>query len=264
MSLVRHNTSRKQIEKHGDTRGDGFREREYVCWTQIIQRCTNPDSKAYCRYGGRGIKVCRRWRNSYVAFRCDMGRKPSSGHSIERIDNNGNYEPSNCRWSLRREQARNKRSNNNVTAFGKKQCVTDWSEACKISVSTLANRLRRGGWSPEEALTVPVTPHLTTLVTVGDETMSLSGWSKRSGIPAATIGHRLRQGWESEMAIFGAPGIAGVGRKARKALTVNGITMSIEDWSKEIGLNRTTIEERLARGWSVEEAVMRPKGFRRS
>jgi hypothetical protein len=85
------------------------RSPEYVCWMGIVQRCANPRNKAYARYGGRGIAVCERWRNSFAAFLADMGTRPSPTHSIDRKDNDGNYEPGNCRWATPREQRLNQR-----------------------------------------------------------------------------------------------------------------------------------------------------------
>ena len=89
---------------------------EHSTWKDIRQRCNNENRKEYHRYGGRGIFVCARWMNSYEAFLEDMGRRPSKKHSIDRIDNDDNYKPSNCRWATKTEQSRN-RSGYNVKAW---------------------------------------------------------------------------------------------------------------------------------------------------
>lgn len=94
--------------RHGDNR-KGKTAPEYICWRGMIQRCEYPPFNDYKYYGGRGVKVCERWRNSYENFLADMGRKPSPKHSIDRIDPSGNYEPGNCRWATASEQRLNRR-----------------------------------------------------------------------------------------------------------------------------------------------------------
>lgn len=124
---------------------------EYSSWNHMRQRCLDPLHRAYKYYGGRGIVICDEWKDSFETFLNDMGPKPSQKHSIERIDNDGNYTPANCRWALIAEQKRNTRQNHWLTYQGVTLCLTDWAARINMSPITLTNRLRRG-WSIDRAL----------------------------------------------------------------------------------------------------------------
>lgn len=124
---------------------------EVSVWNGMKSRCRNKRDRIYKHYGGRGIKVCDRWLNSFDAFIEDMGRRPSKKHSIDRIDVNGDYEPSNCRWTTQKEQARNTRRNVLVTFNGETRCISDWAERTGIKYGTLKQRIRHG-WPIEIAL----------------------------------------------------------------------------------------------------------------
>jgi hypothetical protein len=139
---------------------------EYRVWVGMVQRCAarNAGRKKYAGYAGRGIKVCQRWRESFAAFYADMGPRPSPKHSIDRINNDGDYEPGNCRWATASQQACNKRVNavhglrkgNHVLTFnGSTRCLSEWARLTGIGRMTIQYRLWRG-WSVEDALTRPV------------------------------------------------------------------------------------------------------------
>lgn len=126
----------------------------YKAWWTMRERCSSPTSQKWHLYGARGIRVCERWRK-FVNFLADMGERPSPMHTIDRIDPNGNYEPSNCRWATQTEQQRNRRNNFIVEFNGERMCIAEWAERTGIKQGTLGYRIR-SGWSIERALTEPV------------------------------------------------------------------------------------------------------------
>lgn len=123
----------------------------YYTWQAMKRRCSSPSDKRYEDYGGRGISVCTRWQESYEAFLADMGLPPSKSHQIERLDNDGDYEPGNCEWVLREQNGRNKRNNRVIEADGRSLTLVEWAEDTGLKREAIAARLKRG-WTPEEAL----------------------------------------------------------------------------------------------------------------
>ncbi len=124
---------------------------EHKSWANMIQRCTNPSVERYPRYGGRGITVCQRWRE-FVNFLADMGPRPSTGHSIERDDTNGNYEPSNCRWATAKEQAQNKTNNVRVVLRGEPMILIEALKIIGVEPSAFSNYVRRASKTHQEAI----------------------------------------------------------------------------------------------------------------
>lgn len=146
---------------HGLTPSDGTKPPLYATWANMIERCTSPTSTHYKWYGSRGISVCQRWRSgegALTGFECfilDMGPRPSPRHTVDREDNNGNYEPANCRWATLVEQANNRSNNRVIEAFGQTMTLAEATRRySKITSSGVMKRLRQG-WSSEAALTTP-------------------------------------------------------------------------------------------------------------
>ena len=127
---------------------------EYRIWKGLLARCLNPSHKNFAHYGGRGIRVCDRWQNEFSAFFEDLGVRPTPKHSLDRINNDGNYEPGNCRWATSKGQASNRRDTRMLTLNGETMCAADWSRRLGIGGTTILSRVNRG-WSDADALTRP-------------------------------------------------------------------------------------------------------------
>lgn len=136
-------------ERHGHVIGRK-RSSTHYSWTNMVARCTNPNRQDFKHYGGRGITVCERWRNSFADFLADMGEKPA-GTSLDRIDNERGYEPGNCRWATRTEQMQNTRTNRQITFGGETLTLGAWARRIGINHESLRARLQN--WPLERALT---------------------------------------------------------------------------------------------------------------
>lgn len=132
--------------------------REYCAWRAMRARCYNPKEPEFARYGARGISVCDRWKNDFSAFFEDMGFRPSPRHSLDRIDNSGNYTPENCRWTDRHTQARNTRDNRLIEYRGEKMTLVEAAERYGLTYAALWARLDVHKWPLDRALTEPMKP----------------------------------------------------------------------------------------------------------
>lgn len=137
----------KNNATHGVSKLDG-----YKIWSHMVDRCTNPECDKYENYGGRGIIICDRWLNSPETFISDVGPRPSPEHSIDRIDNDGNYEPGNVRWATQTEQVRNRRVTTRVWYQGRSWALIELSETLNVSYDALRYRVVQKQLSIEEAL----------------------------------------------------------------------------------------------------------------
>lgn len=136
---LRVDVSHKVNLKHGRSKSPIFN-----IWSAMKARCYYQKGKHYSDYGGRGIKVCDRWLNSFDEFYEDMGDRPTSKHSLDRIDVNGDYEPSNCRWATKMEQVNNTRKTLFLTYNGTTKSISDWSRFLGINKMTIRSRIQRG------------------------------------------------------------------------------------------------------------------------
>lgn len=170
---------------------------EYGQWAAMLSRCYNPNAGKYKNYGGRGISVCQRWRagidgkTGFECFLLDMGPHPTKRHSIERVNNNGDYCPGNCRWATNKEQSRNRRNNRTVTYRGETLCMTAMAEKYGVPYFAFRDRIS-SGWTTESAIETPVKPQ----PKVGHRKLA-----KAASINASTLRGRLRKGWSLDAAL---------------------------------------------------------------
>ena len=134
--------------KHGQSK-----TRLYRIWTEMVYRCNNPNNASYSRYGGRGIRVCDDWLNFLSFWQWSLANGYSYDLSIDRIDNDGNYCPENCRWADNETQMNNQRRTHYLTHNGKTQSMAQWSRESGIPYSILDGRINKLGWTAAEALT---------------------------------------------------------------------------------------------------------------
>lgn len=129
---------------------------EYGVWSGMKARCENAQNPGYKNYGGRGVALCERWQHSFDNFYADMGKRPSSQHSIERKNNDGIYEAANCYWATDAEQKRNQRRNRIISFNNETMCARDWEIRLGYPRGRIHNRIVQMGWSVQRALTTPV------------------------------------------------------------------------------------------------------------
>jgi len=176
---------------------------EYTSWASMKGRCLNKNNPKYDRYGGRGIQVCDAWINDFGRFIADMGLKPSPKHSIDRIDNDGNYEASNCRWAIASTQSNN-RSTTRIFCYKRmKGTLRSFAMHYGVPYKLLKSRLE-AGWTLDRAIEEPVGADLR-LLTYQGRTQSMSAWGREVGISGACISERVRAGWDTKYVLTCPP-----------------------------------------------------------
>lgn len=151
---MRSEGQRQGKMKHGAS-AYGEKTPEYQTWKRIRSRCYSPKCERYPNYGGRGIRMCQRWLESFEAFLEDMGHRPPDKTSIERLNVDGHYEPGNCVWATDHTQARNRTDNVHLTYKGRTQVLLDWAVELDMCKGVIKRRLQKG-WSVEDALSILV------------------------------------------------------------------------------------------------------------
>jgi hypothetical protein len=195
-----HDEVRRSNKKHGfsDTRLENTRG-------DMLKRCYAPKNKSYPNYGGRGITVCDEWRDDPKSF-YDWAN--SNGYEdtlfIERIDNDGNYCPENCRWATREEQANNKRNSKWLTYNGETKTQAQWAHTLDIDPRVLHDRLTRGGWDLERAVTTYLNGSVE-LLTFKGESKTKTQWENALGFKRGLIYARMRKGWSIEKILTTIP-----------------------------------------------------------
>lgn len=268
-----------------------------MLWKHMIWRCKDKNDPDY---GGRGIKVCERWM-TYENFKADMGDRPSKKHSLDRINNDGDYEPGNCRWATSSEQNRNKRGKTKITYLGETKSVGQWAEILGIPWHTLNMRLKR--YDAAIAFTMPYEPRGPRPKTSGSKKCwrgmvyrchkkSSSGY-RQYGAKGIRVCKRWRESYEAFVEDMGPrpspvhsidridgtkgyyPGNcrwatyleqASNRRSVEKMLTHNGETKTLAQWAKNSGMPKYSLSRRLKRGMSLAEAMAstyKPRAFNR-
>lgn len=228
-------------ERHGATG-----TKLHNIWRSMRARCYNPNNKGYKNYGGRGIVVCDEWRESFVPFRewainsgyTEEHDGRNKKFTIERINVNGNYEPSNCRWATAKEQANNKSCNHIFEYNGEAHTLAEWSDIRNIPYHTLYKRLVKDGWSAEKALTKDFRTNR--YITYNGETKTVAEWAKITGINRRTITSRIDK--------YHMPIESALEKKqTRHYITYMGETKTLSDWARTVGINIETLFSRINR-----------------
>lgn len=244
--------AKNRLTKHGLTS-----TRLYGVWQDMRQGCLNPNSKAYKYYGGRGITVCDEWKDDFKAFydwAMENGYKEEimpSGYNywtIERINNDGNFEPDNCCWANRVAQGNNRQNNHLIEQENEVLTLAQTAKQKGVSRITLGARMSRYGWSTNDSLNTPIGSHKRHNLEYQGETLSVSQCSEKFNINANTIYERIRNGLSLQEAVQ-------TPLSKPQKYEYKGKEYGYTEIQKVFGINATTFVNRVKRGMAIEEAI---------
>ena len=218
----------------------------YVSWQAMKKRCYNENNDKYSFYGGRGIRVCDEWLNSFETFLKDMGERPSIEHSLERKEVNGNYEPGNCVWATRLEQMRNTRRNRYYEYKGAIKTLSEWCVEYGIALTTMLHRLDVLKLSISQAIEFKKIEK-TDVFTIDGISKTLEEWcSDHDSVNVRKIVYRLYRGWTLKEALRCIE---------NEVFEYNGDKLTLENWCDLMDLDKDTTYLRAVRGISLQRIV---------
>lgn len=230
-----------------------------IVWQNIRNRCLNPNNPRFKDYGGRGIKICKKW-SDFETFFNDMSKNYKPGLQIERIKNNRGYSPSNCKWASKTEQANNKRNSHFITHNGQTKTLAEWAKDLNIPYTALISRINKHKWPLDKALTKRVAkPAKERLVKWRGKTYNISTWSKITGIGETTLQYRLKAGFSVED-LFKKPSPRRKQRFKDHHIEWNNEKLLISEWAKKLNINYGTLISRFKMGWPLKRIMKTPPG----
>jgi hypothetical protein len=219
-------------------------------WWGIMERCYNTECVAYKGYGGRGIKVSKEWHD-FGVFLKDVGYPPFEKASLDRVNNDGDYELSNIRWANSFQQASNTRRNRFIEYNGQRHTLAEWARIRSITPSCIRHRLNRGysvgialGYVKEKT------------ISFNGKNLTIREWAKYANIRPDLLSKRLRSGWSFEKAI-NTPYHNNKGRSG-DLYSYRGKSLTVVEWALLYKMNSTTLRSRLKAGWSFKKAITTP------
>lgn len=220
-------------------------------------RCKNSNYSGYKWYGGKGVKVCDEWdKNTQSFIQWSIENGYDENKTIDRIDNNGDYEPSNCRWVDNQTQQNNRTNNVYLTYNEETKTLREWSEVLGLDYSLIKTRYYKG-WDAESIFTTPYNSHRRVL-TIYNETKTLSQWSNELGITPSTLWYRHEHNYSDEDMVKPVD----ENKKKPEAsiyLTHNNKKQTIKEWAEELDLNAGTLYNRYYKDWAPEEILFGKK-----